>query len=351
MGLGIPIVCTRVIDRRNHSYCVNVAADPVLEIAVQRTLTELFQGKNVRNFAAFQKTVLDSVSDVSPLYNAINQVEWGKGVYTLDYFVDELTCRRTAAVFPDHSAKTNDELLPLLLDLYRGLGKRVYVRNYSFLGFPTYHFIVPGFSEAVPHRMAESVPEYYLGNLACHAMRDPAEASDEELNLALTHCRMVRGIYSRNNAFERLSGIPLQGDDTFLLAAVTKAYACWRLGKWPDAVKYLTPYLQAGQNEEAVQYLSLACKYISLRMKHSDEALIRCFLEKFYGKALTDRLYRNLDGGSPFEEWLLHCSQKDCDHCRYQASCRFEKSADLIRKVGRRYRQFENGQAPKEFAL
>jgi hypothetical protein len=46
----IPVISTRIIDKDTQRYIVNTGADPILEIAIQRTLTEIFQGKSIHNF-------------------------------------------------------------------------------------------------------------------------------------------------------------------------------------------------------------------------------------------------------------------------------------------------------------
>ena len=50
-GKKFTVIATRIINKKTKGYLVNVGADPVFEIAVQRTLTEILQGRNLDNFA------------------------------------------------------------------------------------------------------------------------------------------------------------------------------------------------------------------------------------------------------------------------------------------------------------
>ena len=51
LGEGYPVVCTAVIDRKTHQYHVHLGANPVFEIALERSLTEIFQGRNLSALA------------------------------------------------------------------------------------------------------------------------------------------------------------------------------------------------------------------------------------------------------------------------------------------------------------
>lgn len=192
IGNGFPVVSTRIINKKDHSYSVNVAADPVFEIALQRTLTEMFQGRNLKNVTSrHDGIILNQFTDFSPVSNIINQLETGSGLHTADFFANELTCQRKPTEFADMSGKTNTELLDYMLGLYRQLGKPVYVRNFSHLGFPCYRFIVPGFSEALSIRLQELVPEYAIADQSAATLRNAAQASDEDLSWMLNYSTMI----------------------------------------------------------------------------------------------------------------------------------------------------------------
>lgn len=108
IGNGYPVVSTRIIHKGTQSYHVNIASDPVLEIAIQRTLTETFQGKHIRSFVNDQEgRILNKVTDFPIASNVINQLRASNGVYTADFFADEITCTRKPTEFADNSGKTN----------------------------------------------------------------------------------------------------------------------------------------------------------------------------------------------------------------------------------------------------
>lgn len=353
IGNGFPVVSTRITDKKNHTYKVNVAADPVFEIALQRTLTELFQGRNLNNFHILHNgKVLNRVTDYPVSQNIINQLETSNGLYTADYLADELTCQEKPTEFPDNSNKTNKELLEYMLGLYRQLGKPVYVRNFSYLGFPSYRFVVPGFSECRWDLLEAVIPEYALADSVVGTLRDVASASEDDLKWMLSFWDMLRGEYGRENRFGRISGVPLSGCDT-LLSAVTRAYASYKLGEYQDAGRYISRVTcENGDTDETANYFSCVQKYLEMKADGISEDKIRVIMYKLCYQQYADKLYNLLDSGkTPFDSYLLSCHYENCESCAYSRSCSYQGIREMIGKIGPIYRNYTNGQDPSEFAI
>ena len=111
LGKEFPVIATRIVNKKTKGYLVNVGADPVFEIAVERTLTEIFQGRNLNNFTSLHTgAVLKNVTDINTLDNVFNQVETGNGLFTVDFFVGTKE-KDSVDSFPDNTNKSNKELL------------------------------------------------------------------------------------------------------------------------------------------------------------------------------------------------------------------------------------------------
>ena len=353
IGNGYPVVSTRIIHKGTQAYRVNIASDPVLEIAIQRTLTETFQGKNIHNFTnGNDGRILNQVTDFPIYSNVINQLRASNGVYTADFFADELTCDRAPTEFADNSGKTNKELLEYALDVYRQMGKPVYVRNYSFLGFQSYKFIVPGFSESRWVCINEPVHEYYLADKARNVFRCPTEASTEDMIWMLTHAKMVASILERNDSFSSLSGLPIVGWQNFMLSWLTRAYASYRLKNDADAIAHLHKAMAACADEDIRQYFACINKYLTLRSSGIAEEKIKSILYKFFKQEHPDRLYEKLDQGrTPYDDYLMHCHFTECDRCRYADICSYNEIKAANASIGKLYSAFTDGQDPSHFAI
>ena len=347
IGNGFPIISTRIINKKTHSYLVNVAADPVLEIAVERTLTEIFQGKNVKNFTSSHRgEILSKLSDFPLQSNIINQLETGNGLFTADFFAEEITCQRTAATFQDNSNKTNKELLQYMLGLYKNLNKPVLVRNFSFLGFPCYRFVVPGFSEAFSVKLDSPFVEYAIADQVCKTLRNVKDATKEELNWLLIYNKMIATVFSRYFNFSRIAGIPVSSEQNMLLACVTRAYAAYKLNLLADTQKYIEPLINSSKlSEDIKEYFALVNLYLKLSKDKVDGEKIKLILKKFFKTEYYDRFYKNLEqGDSPFEEFLLSCNNFDCENCKHRNICSYTECKKLTVSAGEVYKSFVDGQ-------
>lgn len=349
---GFPVVSTRIINKKTQDYKVNVAADPVFEIAIQRTLTEIFQCNNLSTFTSGRKSrVLNSITDYPMSSNVINQLETSTGVYTADYFANEITCTDAPKDFTDHSTKTNEELLDYLLDIYKGLNRPVYVRNFSFLGFPCYRFVVPGFSEAFNLKLLEPIPEYALADDTRKVYCAPTKASDEELAWMLNHAKMIEPTFAKYNSFAKNSGLLISGGIDGFLAKVTRAYAAYRLGRYAEAQNFLTGIPRHLFDEDTVDYLNCINKYVEFKTSKIPEEKIKSIIKKFFVTPTFERLYNALESGkTPYDEFLMDCSY-DCANCKYRKNCCYENARRINLLAGEVYKSFVHGQDEAEFTV
>lgn len=353
IGNGYPVVSTRIIHKGTQAYRVNIASDPVLEIAIQRTLTETFQGKNIHNFTnGNDGRILNKVTDFPIYSNVINQFRASNGVYTADFFADELTCDRAPTEFADNSGKTNKELLEYALGVYRQLGKPVYVRNYSFLGFQSYKFIVPGFSETRWVCINEPVHEYALADKARNVYRCPREASLEDMIWMQAHTKMVASILERSDSFSSLCGIPIMGWQNVMLSWLTRAYASYRMKNYADAISNLRRSIASCGDEDMRQYFACINKYLTLKTSGIAEDKIKSILYKFFKQEYPDQLYAKLSSGqTPYDDYLMHCHFTECGKCRYASICSYNEIKAANAKIGARYSAFTDGQDPSYFEI
>lgn len=349
LDFDFPIVATRIINKKTHSYSVKVAADPILEIALERNLTELFQGKNLYNFTSQNSgTVLKKINDFPVISNITNQLETGNGVYTADYFADNHV---SSKAFTDNSDKNNRQLLDYILNIFRKNNNQIYVRNFSYLGFPCYRFVIPGFSEAFALRLCEPVHEYSVGDMVSKTLRNPLNSTDEDLNWLLMYSNMIKSTIGRYNYFGRLSGVPLTGNVNSYLSNITRAYASYRLGNYNNAIKYLSNAIVLCDDSKK-EYLECVNKYLELKKISIDDEKIRTIIYKFFVKSIADELYYNIDnGGSPFDDLLLNCNYPNCDNCKYRQVCCYDNAKQIHMKIGNIYRRYKNGQDESEFSL
>ena len=351
LGLGYPVVGVTIINKKNHSYRIKVAADPIFEIAIQRNFTELFQGVNLTTVTPRKPSILLKKITDFPIYNnTLNQLETSNGLYTADYFVGDAACATDPKEFGDNINKNNQQLLEYALDVFRRENRQVYVRNFSYLGFHSYRFVVPGFSEANASKFDQVLSEQSVADYACEIFRKPQTSSMEELAWIIAYSNMLKHTTSRYWNLGHIAGVPL-ADYTRFLPSLTRSYVCYRSGSYSKAIEYLDAALTCC-DEADTDYLVCINQYLGYKNRGFAEDKIKAIIYKFFTKSVADRLYGNLENGrTPYDDFLLTCDYQSCDTCKYRKHCCYENVKRMYQIVGEKYRNFVHGQDESEFQL
>ncbi len=350
LGLGFPVIASRLINKKTHRYIVSIGADPVLEIAIQRTLTEAFQGRKLSSLGHLGVSrILSHATDVDVTNNVLNQLETAEGTMNSAFF---LPSDQPCTAFPDYSGASNRELVHVVLQHFKEMGCSVYVRNYSFLGFHCYKFIVPGFSESRGLRLSQKTQTYAMGDLAAAALRNMRQADDLAMNDVLMLHKMIRGVNSREYYYPFLAGLPLNHDEQNVAAALHYAYAAFRLKRKKECLAYLKIAAGFCRTEDKKAYLECICSYLQFFFDDMSHEAALAILQRFYSPEIIERLQSSLNEHQDvFSDLLMECHAPNCSGCRHKDICYYEEAKRVIHNAGQRYAAFTNGQAPEQFRL
>lgn len=331
LGQSFPVVCACIISEKTGKYHTHFGAYPKFEIALERALTESFQGRSIDNIAQFE----DLIYQDSQLKNlrAVHS-EFTKGAY--------LKSPRFFAGTPSYpyrhdcgfSGRDNHELLKECVEYFADMGRQILVYNSACFGFPTCQVLIPGYSEVFLNRLWPKTNDCRYYQPAINALRDPTKATVPDMLGLLLHLEQMSQFTAasvRVHGF--LSGAKLSADisrteDSRLMAA-SLGHIYYRLGKYTDAVSCVEHLLQACSPEDA-SYLIATKRYLSMVIQKQDTAEIRRVLEYFHNTSVVTRLFDALDAGqSPFEAFTLHCDMKCSGSCALFGKCHAQRINQL----------------------
>jgi YcaO-like protein with predicted kinase domain len=133
MGGALPVLGVVLVHRETNTCGVSFGADPVFDVALSRCLTEAFQGIDKLHHPLHGRKKDDDPLD---LYN---------NLYALaDKLLSSEGDPRWKDVFI--SASDNGEIVGFLMEKTKRLGHRLYIRDFSLLGFPSYYVYIDGMS-------------------------------------------------------------------------------------------------------------------------------------------------------------------------------------------------------------
>ncbi|HBV99323.1 MAG: hypothetical protein JL50_06300 [Peptococcaceae bacterium BICA1-7] len=329
LGSGFPVVASVLINLNTQSYAVKFGAHPDFEIALERTLTEMFQGRDISS-ASQNCHISGGFESTGAPDNLHNLLKVASGQYPEEFFAGKSSYEFTP--FIDYKEKTNAGLLEYTTGLLAKKGLDIMVRDVSFLGFCSYQVVVPGFSEVFNFGTLRFREKSSLDAVRQILRKLPA-ASGDELE------KLVRYLtYKRNwfleNTLEYNAGLPLKPffPGGGLAADLLLAACCYRLGMFAEAHRgfsYVAARMRGAGKDEAVFYACLRDYAGAVKRGAGTEEAVG-LLKEFYNQDILDQVVRY--AGDPQEIIKQLYSSLDCYECRLcpaVSSC----SYDLIRKM------------------
>ena len=333
LGTKFPVVCICIVDTATGKYHTHFGAYPDFEIALQRTLTESFQGRNVRTIARHE-----DFSDPSPknfdMRFLMYELVKGTSEKTPDFFIKQpAEPYRPTAGF---TGKTNRERLKECIDFFHEQGYDILVRDSSTLGFPTCQIIIPGYSEVLPQRMCSKYNDSRYSLYSSRALRNPVVASMEDrlgLMLHIAQSGQLR-MYGMES-FTTESGIPanLSADEESYLMNTAMAHINYSLGKIKESVGFIGKALRSNAATDK-EYLLCLKRYLSLKLQEYSAEDIQTTLRYFHQPQTVERLYTCLEKKeNPLNSVVLCCDLQCRADCRLFSHCKKKLSDQIVHLI------------------
>lgn len=338
LNKGYPVVGIILINQITQSYFVKFGAHPIFEIALERCLTELLQGQNINNMKGMQEFKFNKSID-DPHQNLINILVNGIGNYPNELFgsYDSYAFKP----YNYYNKQNNKELMNYMLTILKMQGYDVYIRDVSFLGFPSYHIIVPQFSEIERIDDIDSVKAYSIFVLMREYIRQLSKLSAryiKELIILFDDYKM----YGSINVM-KLLGIPCNSqmiwyyNDLNLFLSVLH----YRIGNFSNAHECLDKYLMFQHNtyENAYLYSYYKCvrDYIGARAQMLNKKDIKTLLIQFYDEKIIDEVFYHFEDYQNIIKHFGTFECWDCDDCEAKGQCNYPQLEDTYKILKEEY--------------
>jgi ribosomal protein S12 methylthiotransferase accessory factor len=146
LGGVFPVVAISLINPKTSTLFVSFGAHPIFEVALERTMTELMQGRDLDNLDSFEVPTFD-MSLVSDSFNLESHFIDSNGKMGFGF----LSSQKTFTHMPwSYKGTTTQDEYDYLVGILHAMNKEIYLREYNYLGFYSCQIIVPDFSEVYP---------------------------------------------------------------------------------------------------------------------------------------------------------------------------------------------------------
>ena len=146
LGGKLPVTAISFINPKTSALFVSFGAHPILEVSLERTMTELMQGRSLENLDSFETPTFD-MSVVADSFNLESHFVDSNGKLGFSFLSSKKSFE--LAEFAYNGKNTQDEH-EFLMDILNNMNKESYLREYDYLGFYSCQMIVPGMSEVYP---------------------------------------------------------------------------------------------------------------------------------------------------------------------------------------------------------
>ncbi|MDG9760652.1 OsmC domain/YcaO domain-containing protein [Pseudomonas sediminis] len=149
LGGEFPVMCVTLMNPRTGGVFASFGAHPSLEVALERSLTELLQGRSFEGLNDLPQPTFDSLALTEP-NNFVEHFIDSSGVVSWRFFGATPDFEFVEWDFSGEGADSNEQEAATLFAILEDMGKEVYVATYDDLGANACRILVPGYSEIYP---------------------------------------------------------------------------------------------------------------------------------------------------------------------------------------------------------
>lgn len=323
LGRGYPVVGVIYVNRADASYFVKFGAHPVFEIAAERTLTELLQGQDIRKMMGTRDFSFAGPGDDA--HNLMGILVHGSGVYPSELFGpgESYPFRE----WPEVPAADNKALLRHTLGLVEAAGGQVYVRDVSFLGFPSFHVLIPHFSEIETFADTASIDDYAAYNEARRLIRRLDRLSAAERETVIDFLRRLP--YSPDASALEFLNTPVTDPAAFpwyyssldLLLTALLAKSGDLAGAAEVFGRFVSFTRQGSRPGGVVTYYRCVADYLNARATSRTDGEIAATLALFYPADVVEGVTREFGDPEKLDSYQGNLNCFDCAACSFRSAC------------------------------
>ena len=146
LGGKYPVMCVTLMNPRTGGVFASFGAHPTLEVALERSLTELLQGRSFEGLNDLPKPTFSSNAVTEP-NNFVEHFIDSSGLVSWRFFSAQADHEFVEWDFSGQGENSNADEAKALFGILEEMGKEVYMAVYQHLGATACRILVPGYSE------------------------------------------------------------------------------------------------------------------------------------------------------------------------------------------------------------
>lgn len=338
LGQKLPVVGVILVNKNDQTYFVKFGAHPKFEIAAERTLTELLQGQDIKWMLGVREFCFQSPTDDPENYMGI--LVTGSGLYPTEFFSGNFSYQFSE--FAETAITTNKEMLAYMIDLLAQIGCDTYVRDVSFLGFPSFHVIVPGFSEIEGFDELKPITDYAALNTFKRLVRNIDCLDDAGAATIIGFLQNMN--YTPDATVMDLIHLPVRSKafpwyyanvDLFV-----SALNYWK-GDTAKAYETFTKFLSHTQHtnpqRQVITYYKCVRDFLASRLAGLAEKDAVSTLSMFYPLEVIRGVVAEFNSPAKIISYQGQLNCWHCEKCRFSSQCLYPPMERVYKMLKERY--------------
>ncbi|WP_353131839.1 OsmC domain/YcaO domain-containing protein [Limnohabitans sp.] len=149
LGGTYPVMCVTLMNPRTGGVFASFGAHPSLEVALERSLTELLQGRSFEGLNDLPPPTFESNAVTEP-NNFVEHFIDSSGIVSWRFFSAKADFEFVEWDFSAQGENANAQEAATMFDILQDIGKEAYTAVYDQLGAVACRILVPGYSEVYP---------------------------------------------------------------------------------------------------------------------------------------------------------------------------------------------------------
>ena len=296
LGGQFPVACVTLMNPKTGGVFASFGAHPSLHVAIERSLTELLQGRSFEGLNDLPPPTFNSHELTEP-NNFVEHFIDSSGVVSWRFFSDAFDYEFIDWDF----AGTNKEEAETLFGILESMGKESYQAIYDDLGVPAVRILVPDYSEVYPVEdliwdNTNKSLEFREAILCLH------ELCDEDLEELLVRLE----VSELDNYTDIRTLIGIEFDENSVWGQLTllelKLLINLALGQLPQAKELVEAFLQYNDNtlDRALFYRAMDAV---IEVELDSDMALEHYLNNFtrmFGKERVEAVVGSVDGSIRF---------------------------------------------------
>ena len=300
LGGVYPVMCVTLMNPRTGGVFASFGAHPSFEVALERSLTELLQGRSFEGLNDLPPPTFVSEAVTEP-NNFVEHFIDSSGIVSWRFFSAKSDYAFVEWDFTSKGTKTNVEEAETLFGILKNINKESYVAVYDQLGATACRILVPGYSEVYP-----------IEDLIWDNTNKALLFREDILNLLSLDDASLADLLDRleNNELDEYSDIAtligIEFDENTVWGQLTvlelKLLIHLALKRWDEAQELVGAFLQYNDNtvERKLFYQALDA---ALAIHLDDELTMSNYthnLRRMFGDDKMDAVLGSIDGSVRF---------------------------------------------------